>query len=109
MKLLLDENISPKLTLRLADLYPGSVSVLGQGWGGQTDQEVFLHALDLGLTGVSHDRDFESLALLHPGGKVILLTGGNLSTTETERLLRLFFEQIEAFGLDSSQQVLELR
>jgi predicted nuclease of predicted toxin-antitoxin system len=58
---------------------------------------------------VSHDRDFESLALLHPGGKVILLTGGNLSTTETERLLRLFFEQIEAFGLDSSQQVLELR
>lgn len=50
MKLLFDENISPKLPLRPADLYPGSVPGLGQFWGTQTDQEIFQHALDLGLT-----------------------------------------------------------
>lgn len=110
MKLLFDENRSPKLTQRLAVLYPGSISVLEQGWGSRTDREIFQHAVEHGFMVVSHDRDFEELALLQAeGGKVILLSGGNLSTSETERLLRMFFEQVEAFALDSSQHVLELR
>ena len=110
MKLLLDENLSPGLVERLADLYSGSISVLGQGWGGKSDSALFLHAVAHGFVLVSHDTDFLEMTLLRgQSPKIILLRQGNMSTAETERVLRTFHEQIEAFVEDPGRQLLELR
>ncbi len=110
MKLLLDENLSPGLVERLADLYPGSIPVLGQGWGGSSDSALFIHAVAHEFVLVSHDTDFGGMTLLRgKSPKIILLRQGNMSTAETGRVLRTFHEQIEAFVQDPGRQLLELR
>ena len=45
MKLLFDENLSPKLVASLADIYPDSNHVHRVGLGGATDNEVWEYAL----------------------------------------------------------------
>jgi hypothetical protein len=40
VKLLLDENLSPRLVEALSDLYPGSENVANAGLGGAADGDV---------------------------------------------------------------------
>lgn len=67
MKLLFDENLSPRLPGMLADAYPGSVHVHDCGLGSADDSAVWLYAKDNGLTIVSKDSDFQERSVVFGG------------------------------------------
>ncbi len=58
MKLLFDENLSPKLPRLLADRFPGSNHVRDCGLRGAPDEQIWEYARDHGYTIVSKDSDF---------------------------------------------------
>ena len=62
VKLLFDENLSPRLVALLANVYPGSEQALTSGLGGAGDESVWEYAKLHGLTIVSKDSDFFDLS-----------------------------------------------
>jgi len=58
MKLLFDENLSPKLPGLLVAKFPGSQHVRELGLKGRTDEEIWRYAGDNGFAIVSKDKDF---------------------------------------------------
>lgn len=109
MKLLFDENLSPKLPLRLADIFPNSLHVRDVGMKATVDPIVWDYAKDNNLTIVSKDADMHDLSLvLGNPPKVIWLRLGNCSTSQVERLLRREFDAIESFCSDDNLSLLAL-
>jgi predicted nuclease of predicted toxin-antitoxin system len=110
MKLLFDQNLSPKLPARLSDLYPGSDHVANHGLDQATDQQVWDFALANGFTIVTKDADFPNLAVLrgHPP-KVIWLQLGNCTTQEVEDAVRGNDAAAKSFEGDPSVGVLEIQ
>jgi predicted nuclease of predicted toxin-antitoxin system len=83
MKLLFDQNVSPKLATRLADLFPGSAHVDPLGMGSADDSQLWDFARANGLTIVSKDEDFNLLSLARGfPPKVIWLLLGNCTTSK---------------------------
>jgi predicted nuclease of predicted toxin-antitoxin system len=64
VKLLLDENLSPRLMDLLSDLYPGSDHVHNLNLGGANDSEVWDYAKLHGFAIVSKDSDFAARSVL---------------------------------------------
>ena len=64
MKLLLDQNLLPRLIERLADLYPNSVHVTAVGLDKSSDKDVWQYAQQNQLIIVSKDADFNELSLV---------------------------------------------
>jgi len=64
VKLLFDENISPRLAGVLADIYPDSAHVHHRGLGSADDLTVWQYAKDNGFTIVSKDSDFQERSVL---------------------------------------------
>ena len=64
MKLLFDQNLSPRLPDRLADLFLGSEHVEAAGLGSAPDEAVWAYALAGGLAVVSKDEDYSHLSVL---------------------------------------------
>lgn len=64
MKLLLDQNVSPQLVARLADLFPDSAHVYMLGLDRASDADVWLYARDHGYIVLSKDADYSDLSLL---------------------------------------------
>ncbi|MBI4318189.1 MAG: DUF5615 family PIN-like protein [Chloroflexi bacterium] len=89
MKLLFDENLSPRLVEQLASDYADSAHVEGVGLRGAEDQRVWDFARTNGLTIVSKDTDFRerSFAEGFPP-KVIWLDVGNSGTRAIATLLK---------------------
>ncbi|WP_372719960.1 DUF5615 family PIN-like protein [Immundisolibacter sp.] len=109
MKLLFDENLSPRLVDALAGLFPGSAHVHGAGLGSATDDAVWHHAREQGFTLVSKDADFYELSLLRgQPPKVIWIRRGNCSTAQIETLLRTQAGRIEAMLGDPEATCLAL-
>jgi len=109
VKLLLDENLSPRLARRFSDVFPDSASVVGLRPLPVGDERIWEHARQEGFTIISKDNDFEQLALLrgHPP-KVIWLRCGNASSEEIEQLVRKNLDRIGSFGTDPAASVLVL-
>lgn len=85
MKLLLDENLSPRLVARLTDLFPGSSHVHECGLGASPDTVIWDFAASNGFTIISKDLDFHDRSVLRAGPpKVIWLRTGNCSTDRVE-------------------------
>src|SRR5438876_11853307 len=98
MKLLFDENLSPRLCTRLADLFPDSVHVMSVGLDQASDVEVLVYARDNGFVIVSKDSDFNDLVILRGfPPKVLWLQIGNCTTKQIEDLLRNHHEAIADF------------
>ena len=89
MKLLFDENLSPRLAAVLADIYPGSSHVHQCGLGSTDDSAIWQYAKENGFTIVSKDSDFQERSILrgYPP-KIIWLRATNCSSAEIEDLLR---------------------
>ena len=88
MKLLLDQNLSPRLVVRLEPVYPGSSHVRLLGLRDAPDREVWDHAVEHDFVIVSKDSDFRQRSFLFGfPPKVIWIRLGNCPTTEIERLL----------------------
>ena len=58
MKLLFDQNLSPALVERLADVFPQSIHVRDAGLASAPDEAVWRFALEQGLAIVTKDSDF---------------------------------------------------
>ena len=78
MRLLFDQNLSPRLKEALEDIYPGSLHVKDVGLESADDVTVWTYASERGLTIASKDSDFRQLSFAfgHPP-KVIWIRCGN--------------------------------
>jgi len=63
VRLLFDENLSPGLVSRLADLFPNSAHVHECGLGATSDAAIWEFAISEGFTIVSKDLDFHDQAV----------------------------------------------
>jgi predicted nuclease of predicted toxin-antitoxin system len=109
VKLLFDENLSPALVRRLADVFPDSVHVRDVGMKATDDPVVWDYAKDNDLMIVSKDADMHDLSLVYGNPpKVVLLRLGNCSTKQVEELLRRDFAVIKLFYEDNSVSLLSL-
>lgn len=108
-RLLLDENLSPRLPKALADCFPDSAHVDGIGLHGQPDEAVWAHAGSHGYMLVSKDNDFRQLSFLRGAPpKVVWLRVGNAPTRKVETLLRDHRADLEAFAQDAETALLIL-
>jgi predicted nuclease of predicted toxin-antitoxin system len=109
MKLLFDENLSPKLASRLSDLFPNSLHVRDMGMNATIDPIVWNYAKDNDFMIVSKDADMHDLSLVYGNPpKVIWLRLGNCSTLQVETLLRRDFNAIQLFYEDETVSLLSL-
>lgn len=110
MKLLLDENLSPRLVPRIEDLFPGSVHVRSAGLRQTPDHVVWDFAKINGFSILSADSDFYDLAIaLGPPPKVIWLRGCDYPTSVAEKLIRGQAIRISDFLMAPERAVLILR
>jgi predicted nuclease of predicted toxin-antitoxin system len=104
MKLLFDQNLAPRLSQSLADIYPESVHVRQVGLSTATDLEIWNYAIKGGYAIVSKDSDFQQRSLLHGAPpKFIWLRVGNCTVRKTEELLRSYSTVLHTFELDDSK------
>ena len=109
MKLLFDENLSPKLPNRLSDLFPNSLHVRDVGMKATIDPTVWDYAKNNDLMIVSKDADMHDLSIIFGNPpKVIWLRLGNCSTLQIENLLRRELCSIELFYEDENLSLLAL-
>jgi len=109
MKLLFDENLSPKLVRLLGDLFPDSIHVRDVGLKAADDPLVWDYAKDKTLMIVSKDSDMHQRSFVfgYPP-KVVWVRLGNCSTSDVERLLRMNFTAIKTFYDDLYASFLSL-
>lgn len=109
MRLLFDENLSPRLVRLLAGLYPDSAHVHDLGLGAVADTAVWAHAREHRFTIVSKDADFHALSQMrgHPP-KVIWVRRGNCSTADAAALLRSHQPRVLEFGTEPGTAFLTL-
>jgi predicted nuclease of predicted toxin-antitoxin system len=109
MKLLFDENLSPKLPGLVATLFPNSTHVRECGLRGLPDEEVWEYARANGFTIISKDSDFQQRSLLygHPP-KIVWLRIGNCTRKQLLQLITSHEQDIHALQADPFESVLVL-
>jgi predicted nuclease of predicted toxin-antitoxin system len=109
MKLLFDENLSPRLVERLREAFPDGAHVSQLGLAAASDAAVWEYARAHDYVLVSKDADFSELSLLRGfPPKVIWLQIGNCTTNQIEALLRTHEQVMCSFNSDDSVGVLIL-
>lgn len=99
MKLLFDENLSPKLPKRLASLFPGSSHVVAHGFTAIRDQDIWDFAAANHFVIVTKDDDFVDLTLLlGQPPNVIKMTMGNCTNRQVFDAIRTHEIVIKSFG-----------
>jgi predicted nuclease of predicted toxin-antitoxin system len=106
MKLLFDQNLSHRLAVALADVFPSSIHVRDLGLSRADDAAVWEFAKDGGYTIVSKDSDFHLRSFVegYPP-KIVWLQVGNCSTADIEVRLRRNADELTRFYLDSTSAV----
>ena len=103
MRLLFDENLSPKLPSRLSDRFPSSRHVRDIGMKATGDSVVWDYAKANDFMIVSKDADMHDLSLaLGTPPKVIWVRLGNCSTAQMANLLRQHYPVIARFYQDET-------
>ena len=109
MKLLFDENLSPRLPSLLADIFPDSAHVRDFNLQATTDTVIWELAKKEGFTIVSKDSDFQARSLLYGSPpQFVWLRVGNCPVKTVEDLLRKNSVRIHTFGMDDEQSYLIL-
>ena len=110
MKLLVDENLAPRLAGDLADLFPGSIHVSSAELSGTRDAVIWEYANAHRFTFLTKDKDFASLSIIWGAPpKVILLQTGNCATAQIERIVRDNAVRFSDFESDSRRSLLVLK
>lgn len=110
MKLLFDNNLSPKLVNQLGDLYPESSHVALLGLEEASDKDVWFHAKAENYCLVSKDSDFnELIASQGFPPKLIWIRLGNCTTSQVSTLLKTHHEIIHSFLENDEAAILELQ
>jgi len=101
LKLLFDQNVSPRLVTLIADLFPGSSHVSLLGLERATDMEVWAYARTNDYFIVTKDADFADLAVIQGfPPRIIWVRLGNCSTQQIEQALRRNHPTILNMGMD---------
>lgn len=109
MKLLFDENLSPKLVEALGREYPGSLHVRSVGLRGAEDARLWEYAREHHLAIVSKDNDFRQRSFLEGSPpKVVWLEVGNAGTTAIGELLQRERATLLAFESNAESALLVL-
>lgn len=107
MKLLIDQNLPPRLRSALADLFPGSQHIHDLGMAKVPDSDVWEYARDNGFAIVSKDSDFQQLSFLYGAPpKVVSIRRGNCSVPEVIELVRESADILKAFDRDDEASLL---
>ena len=89
MKLLFDQNLSRKLAVRLADIFPDSSHVQFHDLQERTDTEIWEFARSNDFCIVTQDADFAERSRLYGSPpRVVWLRCGNAPTNQVEALIR---------------------
>lgn len=109
MKLLFDENLSPKLPRLLASRFPDSAHIRECGLLGQSDEDIWEYARANGFTVISKDADFQQRSLIygHPP-KLVWLRIGNCTRQRLVNLITAHEQDIRALEADPLEAVLVL-
>ena len=109
MRLLFDQNLSPRLPRLLSDLFPDSIHVRQVALRDSDDTVIWQYAKTHGFAIVSKDSDFQQRSLLHGAPpQFVWLRLGNCSVAESADLIRRHGPTIQAFGQDMTQAHLML-
>lgn len=110
MKLLVDENLPPRLVHELADLFPDSIHVNSVGFGSTPDGLIWEYAQTHGFAFLTKDKDFASLSFARGAPpKVILLQTGNCSVDQVLSVVRSSAIRLADFEDDPQRGLLILR
>lgn len=109
MKLLFDQNLSPKLAERLVTVFPDSIHVQSVGLDVASDKDVWDYARRFGYIICTKDSDFHESSLLlgHPP-KIVWIRRGNCSTGEIEEMLIRHRDEIHDLSADAQISYLML-
>jgi predicted nuclease of predicted toxin-antitoxin system len=109
VRLLLDQNLSPRLLSALIDLYPGSTHVREVGLEAADDETVWRYAAQHGFVIAPKDADFRERSFVfgHPP-KVVWIRSGNCTTDEIAALLRDHRSDLLALELDAEGSFLAI-
>lgn len=109
MKLLLDENLSDRIIVQIADLYSESAHVKTLQLTNTDDAVIWEYAKANNFVIVSKDSDFHQRSLLygHPP-KFIYLRIGNSPTSKIIQVLRSNFDVISQFENSETESILVL-
>ena len=89
MKLLVDQNLSHRLPVRLADLFPGSTHVRAAKLDQAPDDQIWEYARAHDFCIVTRDSDFAERSRLYGAPpKVVWLRCGNSTPQQVEAILR---------------------
>ena len=110
MKLLLDANISWRLTELIKDIFPGSVHVDKVELNiPAKDIEIWNFAKENDFIILTNDDDFFELSVFNSfPPKVIILRTGNLRTKYLLNLLQNHFVEIQDFSISGEYGILEI-
>ena len=109
MKLLFDQNISPRILKVLPDELSNSQQVRFVNLENASDFEIFQFARANDFSVVTFDSDFVDLnAINGTPPKIIWLNTGNLTTSNIVELLSKNFEAIEMYLNSETDEILEL-
>ena len=109
MRLLFDQNISPKIVRQVSSNFPDSKHVRHVGLEDASDTLIFDFAKSNGFSVVTFDADFVDLNLLRGiPPKIIWLKTGNLTTKSISALLALNISVIEKFLSAEEEGILEI-
>ncbi len=109
MKLLFDQNLSPRLIDLLASVYPDSSHVQKAGLECSSDEEVWRYAKENGYAIVTRDADFHERSIFsgHPP-KIVWIRRGNCSTTQIMKILENHADDVKSLVHDPDTGVLVL-
>ena len=109
MKLLFDENLSRKLVVRLAELYPGSAHVETFDLLARSDRDIWEFARREGFIIVTADADFYELAAtLGPPPKVVWLRRWTHPTRDADFVRRRDAIRVTEFADEAELGILVL-
>jgi predicted nuclease of predicted toxin-antitoxin system len=109
VKLLFDQNLSPRLVKSLADIFPESQHVHALELDEADDRKLWEFAKEHSYCLVTKDADFSDMSLLlGQPPKVLWIRRGNCKTSDIETLLRQHHKDVTALSEDSVTGVLAL-
>lgn len=109
MKLLFDQNLSPRLVAPLAAEFPGSAHVRDASLAAASDSIIWADAAANGFAVVSKDADFQHRALLlGQPPKVVWVRLGTCPTAAVAALLPTRLADLLAFEADPTASFLAL-
>jgi predicted nuclease of predicted toxin-antitoxin system len=110
VRLLFDQNVSPRLVGLIGDLYPNSIHVRAVGLDRAPDDAIWIYAKDNGFAILAKDEDFNQMSVIRGfPPKVIWLKLGNCTTEEIEFSLRENHSALEHFFADPNIGTFVLR